>query len=199
MRSSHATELVLISCLLASTLIVMPGSVASAQTGTTTPPAAPMVVAADYAVANAKVIAVDRADRTVVLQGEGGQQMTVAVAKQARNFDQIQPGDDVKVQLLSSIAVSLRKANAPPSYTEGQLVQLAPRGAQPGGVVVDTQQITATVDDIDYQSRQVTLTGPRANTISFKVGDGVQNLNDVKKGDQVVVRYTEAVAVSVDK
>lgn len=197
-RIAHATA-TLTASLMAATLIAMLGPGANAQTGSTAPAGTPLVVETDYAATEAEVVAVDRNDRTVVLVAPDGSQVTVEVGKEARNFDQIEPGDNVKVQFITSTAVSLREANQPPSDSESQMVQLAPRGAQPGGVVVDTRQITATVDDIDHQNRMVTLTGPRANTVSFKVGDNVQNFADIKKGDQVVVRYTEAVALSVDK
>jgi hypothetical protein len=159
----------------------------------------PIVVAADSQVTTAKVLAVDSADRTVVLQGDNGQEITLEVGKDARNLDQVKPGDTVKAQFITAAAVSLRKAEDPPTTAESQTVELAPRGALPGAVIVDTRQITATVDNVDYQNRMVTLTGPRANTESFKVGDNVENLQKVKRGDQVVVRYTEAVALSVEK
>jgi Cu/Ag efflux protein CusF len=57
--------------------------------------------------------------------------------------------------------------------------------------------MTARVEDIDYQSRMVTLKMPQGDTMSLKVGDQVKRLNDIKKGDEVVVRYTQAVAISV--
>jgi hypothetical protein len=159
----------------------------------------PIAVAAATEVATGKVVAVDDADRTVVLQGDNGREITMQVGKDAKNFDQIKAGDTVKAQFMESAAVSVRKADEPPSASESQLVELAPRGAQPGGVIVDTQQITATVDNVDYQTRTVTVTGPRANTESFKVSDTVKNLNQVKQGDQVVLHYTQAVALSVEK
>jgi len=45
----------------------------------------------------------------------------------------------------------------------------------------------------------VTVKGPKGNVNTVKVGDHVKNLDQVKVGDQVVVRYTEAVAISVEK
>ena len=56
----------------------------------------------------------------------------------------------------------------------------------------------ATVEAVDLAKRTVTVRGPRGNVNTLKVGDQVQ-LDKVKAGDQVVVRYTEAVAISVDK
>jgi Cu/Ag efflux protein CusF len=57
--------------------------------------------------------------------------------------------------------------------------------------------MTVRVEDIDYRSRRVTLKTPQGDTMSLKVGDQVKRLNEIKKGDEVVVRYTQAVAISV--
>ena len=43
------------------------------------------------------------------------------------------------------------------------------------------------------------LKGPEGKTRTIKVDPSVKRLKEVKKGDQVVLRYTEAVAISVRK
>jgi hypothetical protein len=45
----------------------------------------------------------------------------------------------------------------------------------------------------------ISLTGPRGNSVSLKLGDAVEHIDQIQKGDQVVVRYTEALALAVDK
>ena len=39
--------------------------------------------------------------------------------------------------------------------------------------------------------------GPSGSTRTFKVGPEVTNLDAVRKGDEVVVRHTEAIAIAV--
>ncbi len=58
---------------------------------------------------------------------------------------------------------------------------------------------TATVEAIDLASRMVTLKGSKGNTFTFKAGEEVKNLAQVKVGDQVVVKYYESLAVEVKK
>ena len=58
--------------------------------------------------------------------------------------------------------------------------------------------MTAHVYDIDYKNRTVTLTGPKKNTAVLKVDDSVKRFNEVKKGDELVIRHTEAFAINVD-
>jgi len=143
-----------------------------------------------------KVTAVDYQKRTVTLQGTDGKVVTLN-AKNARNLDQVKVGDIVKAEYIEELAIFVRKADQPPTAEEEQTVQLAPKGKMPAGVVADTVQITANVEAIDYQKRTVTLKGPEGNVRTIKVGEGVKHLDQVKVGDQVVVRVTEAFALSV--
>jgi hypothetical protein len=54
--------------------------------------------------------------------------------------------------------------------------------------------VTATVEAIDVATREVTLKGPEGNVVTVTVGDKVQRLNEVKKGDQVTVEYYIGIA-----
>ena len=45
-------------------------------------------------------------------------------------------------------------------------MQLAEKGANPGGVIVTVKQVQARVDAIDYDTRTVVLTGPEGNQSS---------------------------------
>jgi ribosomal 50S subunit-recycling heat shock protein len=145
-----------------------------------------------------KVTAVDYAKRTVTLQEPGGRVATVN-AKNARNLDQVKVGDTVKIRYAEELAVFVRKADAAPQATETTAVELAPKGQKPGGVMADTIEITANVEAIDHQTRAIALKGPAGNIRIFKVSDAVKRFNEIKVGDQVVIRVTEAVALAVVK
>ena len=56
--------------------------------------------------------------------------------------------------------------------------------------------VEATVEAIDYKTRQVTLKG-ESGTVTFTAGDKVKNLEQVKVGDRVKAAYAEAVEISV--
>ena len=187
--------------MVASLLLLTPASLAMAQTGTTAAPgAAPRgVVIADHVQANAKVEAIDYSARTVVLKGEGGREIELNVGPSAKNFDQVKVGDNVKADFYTSTAIFLRKTGEPPMASGADLVEVAAPGEKPAGVVVGTREITATVDAIDPKTRMISLTGPRGNLVSFKLGDAVEHIDQIQKGDQVVLRYTEALTLAVDK
>jgi len=57
--------------------------------------------------------------------------------------------------------------------------------------------VTATVEAIDVAKRLVTLKGPKGNEVTLTVGERVKNLPQVHVGDQVKVKYYEALAFRV--
>jgi hypothetical protein len=65
--------------------------------------------------------------------------------------------------------------------------------------VSDEVTVRATVVAIDHKTRMVTLRGPEGNEETFKVGPEVRNLPQVRKGDEVVATYYEAIAVQLRK
>jgi hypothetical protein len=176
---------------------VQPSSARVPATGDQTSPMG-RVIATETTTETATVQAVDRAKRTVTLRSPDGTTSTYKVPKEAINFDQIKVGDQVKATEIKSLAVAIRKANEPPSAGESQMVTLAPKGAMPGGIVVNTIRLTARVTAVDTAKRTVTVVGPAGNTQTFKVGPDV-DLTKVQAGDNVVVRYTEAVALQVER
>ena len=159
----------------------------------------PGVVIADVAVMTATVEAIDKNKRTVTLKGPAGRMVTLKVGPDAKNFDQIQAGDKVKGEYLDSIALFVRKSGAPPDAAEMQAVSVAPKGKKPMAMVVETVEITAKVEKIDYKKRLVTLKGPDGNTKTIKVDPRVKKLGEVKVGDEIVLRHTEALAIRVMK
>src|SRR5687768_7023595 len=60
-------------------------------------------------------------------------------------------------------------------------------------------EIAATVEEIDQDTRMVTLRGSDGETVSFRAGDSVRNLAQVKKGDLVTASYYESIAVRLRK
>jgi hypothetical protein len=68
---------------------------------------------------------------------------------------------------------------------------------KPNVVLADEVQATAMVETVDYQTRTITLVGPRGNGVTLKVPDAAQNLDQVQAGDNVRVRYLESTAIYV--
>ena len=141
---------------------------------------------------------VSRLRRTVEIKTEDGRTATIKVGKEVKNFGDLKKGDEVNITYHESTVVALRKAGGePPSARVGLALLTPPNGGTPA-VEVATVEAAAVIDRIDAQNRTITLKAPDGGTRTMKVGEDV-NLNDVKVGDQVTVRTTEAVAIDINK
>lgn len=138
---------------------------------------------------------VDREQRIVTVERPDGKLVTVNVPPEAQNLDQVHPGSKFRVNYLESVAVFISPTGGEAGAAAASVVELAEKGATPGGTIVNVRQVQARVDDIDYATRRVLLTGPEGNQVELTVDEAVQRLNEVKAGDIVVVRYTEALAM----
>jgi hypothetical protein len=146
----------------------------------------PGVVMAEGVSITATVEAIDYDKRTVDLKGP-----------EAKNFNKVKTGDRVTAKYFESTAIAVRKADEPPFTEQTKAIQRLP-GGKPGGVAVNTTEMTARVEDIDYKTRTVTLRGPQQKTTTIKVDKSVKRFNEVKKGDEIVIRHTEALAIDVN-
>jgi len=160
----------------------------------------PAVVVAETNVVKATVKDIDHKKREVVLKDDEGNTTKMKVSEAVRNLDQVKKGDQIVAGYYQSAAISVKKPGEESSEpAQADAVIRSGKGETPGVMVVKTRQVTATVEDIDYSKREVKLKGPEGNTTKITVGDRVKRLEDVKKGDQIVARYTEALAVSLAK
>ena len=148
--------------------------------------------------ASAKVVGIDKATRTVTLKGPKGDVFDIVASDEVKNFDQIKVGDSVVARYAQALTLELRKtkvAAGGPVVSEG--VAKAKPGERPA--VAGARQVTAIADvvAVDPKASTITLKGPRGNTLTLDVQNPDQ-FKVVKKGDQVEVTYTEALALSVE-
>ncbi len=190
MKRFQAIFLALVLALAVTSLAVAAG------TPTATKGEKPGAVVVDVTQLSATVKAIDLEKKMVTLEGKNGKIVTLN-AKNARNLDQVKVGDKVKVDYIEELAVYVTKSGTPREAEATQTVALAPKGAMPGGMVTNTIELQATVEKIDYKKRTVTLKGPEGKVRTFKVSTDVKRFKEVKKGDQVNLRYTEAFAINV--
>jgi hypothetical protein len=67
----------------------------------------------------------------------------------------------------------------------------------PGGVTVETHKITANISAIDAGDRTVTLVTPDGHKDTVKCGPEIVNFDQLRVGDQVKVKVTEELVISV--
>ena len=147
---------------------------------------------------SAQVVAIDKKTRTLSLKGPKGKVVDIVAGDEVKNFDQIKVGDMLMVRYLQSLALELQKAK---SGTTGISTTETAVKAQPGQrpAVAGAREVTALakVTAIDQKAKTISLTGPRGNTVTLDVQNPEQ-FKVVKMGDEVLVTYTEAVAVSIE-
>lgn len=149
----------------------------------------------------AKVQAIDLKKREVTLKGPLGNTVTFTVDKAVTRLDEVKVGDEVTAAYYISIAGELRpptedEKKNPITVVEG--VARAPKGTDPGAGGVRVVKIVATVDGLDLSSQTVTLKGPMGNTATVRAKD-INKMKQLRLGDTIVVTYTEAVAVALEK
>ena len=146
----------------------------------------------------ATVTGIDAAARQVTIVNPEGKKTTVKCGPEVVNFDQIHVGDQVKVTVTEELAVGMAKPGAASNDGAAAVVALAPVGAKPGAVMAETTQVTAKVTEIDLKHHKATLEFPDGSKHTVAVRPDV-DLTQRQVGEEVSIRYTQAVAIMVEK
>jgi ribosomal protein L6P/L9E len=147
---------------------------------------------------SAQVVGIDKATRTLTLKGPKGQVETVVASDAVKNFDQIKLGDRIVARYAQALTLELKKTKGDPGAV---VVREGAAGARPGEqpAGIGARQVTALVDvvGVDPKASTITVKGPTGNLTVLKVQNPDQ-FKVVKKGDQIEVTYTEALALSLE-
>jgi hypothetical protein len=195
MSTKSTFALALITTALAATALAQqPGATGGAAVASE-PGKAAVVRAAEL---SAQVVGIDKATRTVTLKGPKGNAVDIVAGDEVRNFDQIKVGDFVVARYAQALTLELRKTK---SGAGGVAVREEAAKAKAGErpAVGGARQVSAIADvvAVDPKKSTITLKGPRGNEVTLNVQNPDQ-FKAVKKGDQVEVTYTEALALSVE-
>jgi hypothetical protein len=141
------------------------------------------------------VESVNRETREIKVVDADGRIHSFVAGDMVANFDQIEPRDRIVTEYLESVAVFIAPKGAP-ALGDAGLVEVAPLGEKPGMMMADTYMVAATIDAIDVSERMVTLRDEEGFQTTIDVADDV-DMDGFKVGDEVRIRVTEAVAISV--
>ena len=195
MKTRLTLALALISAAIAAPAFAQKPDAAGGAVVTSEPGRASVVRAAEL---SAQVVGIDKATRTVTLKGPKGNVVDIVAGDEVKNFDQIKLGDFVVARYAEALTLELRKTKV--KAGEPTVREEAAR-AKPGErpAVAGAREVTAIADviGVDPKKSTITLKGPRGNVVTLNVQNPDQ-FKVVKKGDQVEVTYTEALALSVE-
>ena len=147
----------------------------------------------------ATVTAVDHAKREYTLMTPDGRKTQYVAGPEVTNFDQVREGDKVRAIVTEQLLVSVHEKGQPRTQDQTTTqVAVAPKGAKPEVVMVDTAEVTARVKSVDLKHHKATLEFPDGRTRTVSVRPDVK-LSDADVGREVVFQATEAIAVKVEK
>jgi len=193
MKSKFA--ITLIAAALSATAFAQQPAPAAGVAVTSEPGKVAMVGAAEL---SAQVVAIDKATCTLTLKGPKGNVVDVVAGEQVKNFDQIKVGDLVVARYAQALTLELRKTrDAGGEAVVKEEAAKAKAGEKPAVAGARTVTLLADVVGVDPKASTITLKGPKGNEVTLDVRNPDQ-FKVVKKGDQVEVTYTEALALSVE-
>jgi hypothetical protein len=155
------------------------------------------IVRGKAVVLTATVAAVDLNKRIVTLKDEEGNLRDFRIGKEAVNLPQVKVGDIVKIKFFESIAVEVTKPGKASGAGSATTIVRAKPGEMPGGMITRQTSVTATVKAVDKEAGTISLMGPNGKTVKVKVPEP-ENLEQVNVGDDLMITYTEAEAISVE-
>ena len=186
---------VLVGTLSLATLVLGAAGVVNAQVQV----ADPATLIATRMIAEGTVSKIDRKQRTMTLRLPSGEQVALKVAPEAREFDRIKKGDPIAVDYLEAISLSLQSASdLPETLVTAEQYHIAVPG-NPAGALVNTEEVRAIVESVDPIALTVTLRAPDGSLLKLHVNPEAGSLDHIKPGDQMLARYTQALAVNVRK
>ena len=137
--------------------------------------------------------------REVVLQDKDGNQQTMTLGKEMKNFDQIKEGDIVTFTVSRQVSFYLGKEGMVPGMGESTLKFSAPKGSKPGGIEVKESFATLEIMKLNADKKEVTVRLPD-NTMKTVTTPNL-DFSSVKVGQNVIVKLSseQSIVVSAPK
>jgi hypothetical protein len=151
----------------------------------------------------AKVEAIDVGKRLLTLRGPKGRTETIEVHPDVRNLAQVKVGDQLVVRYYESIGAEIKpKGTSATLNTVEKTEGLARRvpGEKPGASVGSVTTTTVVIQSVDKKTHVVKFTAHDGHVRDVHVQDprAREFIATLKKGDEVELTYTEALAVSIE-
>ncbi|MDN3919155.1 hypothetical protein [Roseateles violae] len=149
---------------------------------------------------SAKIIELDKANRSAVLQGPRGELFSLDVPADVKNFDQVQVGDELTIRYVVALATKIEPAgsnNGIRERVESQTASKAAAGGMPGVGAGRTIEALGVIDKLDRKTRMVTLRGAK-RSVTLAVPEDI-DLTKLKTGMQVRAVFAEAALLNVER
>jgi hypothetical protein len=188
--------------ILSGALLALGQSASVSAADPSAPPAASMSREDSVLVTvTASVEAINYTNREVTLKGPLGNMVTFTVDQRVKRLKEVKVGDFVTADYYVSVAAELRKPT--PEEEQNPITVIAgaakaPPGASPAAGGLRQYKVVTTIEGLDRPTETITVKGPRGNYLTARVADP-SRLTQMRIGETIVVTYTEALAVSLEK
>ncbi|HEY6476068.1 MAG TPA: hypothetical protein VI456_05760, partial [Polyangia bacterium] len=139
--------------------------------------------------ASATVTAIDKSTRTISIKTDDGEETSVQVPKDVKQFDTLATGDKIDLDFYRSMAISMAPSGSKPSASErkGRMVDVG------GGVRGREVSMSAEVVSVDPAANTVTFKGPKGNlrTVHVENAANQARLASLKPGQVVQFDWVE--------
>jgi hypothetical protein len=149
---------------------------------------------------SATVTALDLAERAMTIKGPAGNEFTVEVDPAVQNLAQVKVGDKVVARYYESIGADLRQAGDSTSPKIELTDAVAAAGQRPAAMAGERMTIPVTIVAVDKDAHVVRFYGAdrRVRELAVQTPEAKAYIRKLRGGDEVIVTFTEALAISVE-
>ena len=182
---------------LLATLLLFASTGWSAETAPATDK--PSMSTSQTVTLTAVVEAINHETREVTMRGPEGNSVSFVASEDARNLGQVKVGDIVMAEYVQSMSIEVFANDGyEPGAGEIVVTGRSEEGEMPALAAIDALVVTAVLEEINLETNTFKLRGPSGEIQEYVARDP-ENLKKVVIGDIVVITYTEAIALSVEK
>lgn len=149
---------------------------------------------------NVKVKSLDLATRHVIVTDGEGNNYSLKVPEEYRNFDQLKVGDTISATYTVSTEFVMSPPNSPlPPDTDTVVAARAAKGELPAAEVANHVVVTGAVIGLDMANHTMKLVSPQGgevHKITVDQPDGRKAMAKLKVGDTITAYVTESLLVS---
>lgn len=149
---------------------------------------------------SATIDAVDMENRSLTLKDEEGVTHTFANIKADVPLEILVVGKTVSMTIyLKEINYAVEEGEEIPADEEIRAVGTRKGDEERRITIVQAQNMTATVKEVDTENRMLTLVMEDGTPITLPVQDDVKNLENLEPGDKVVSQVTQLIVVTLEE
>jgi hypothetical protein len=144
---------------------------------------------------------IDYTNREVTLKGPQGRTETFVVDEKVKRLDEAKVGDKITLDYYLGFNAELRKPTSDEKKNPIQVLEGAGKTGKdeaPAAAGVRRIKALVTIEGLDRPTQTVTVKGPMGRYFVARVADP-SRLEKAHIGDTVVITFTEAAAVSLNK